>query len=82
VTVRTLPAAAGADWPATLTVPPEALRAFAIVAVPETVAVPAFVDRVAEPTVPALARVAVPALVAKVARVAVPAYWTVPAEDA
>ena len=70
VTVRTEPAAPGAACPETLTVPPEAFKAFAMVAVPETVAVPAFVDRVAEPTVPAEASVAVPA------------YWTVPAVPA
>jgi len=60
--VRTLPAAAGADCPATFTVPPEAFRAFATVAVPETVAVPALVAKTAAVAVPAYWTV--PALVA------------------
>ena len=71
VTVRTLPAAAGADCPATFTVPPEAFRAFATVAVPLTVAVPAL---------PAM--VEVPALVAKPEVVAVPAFVAKPASPA
>lgn len=76
MTVRTLPAAPGAACPATFTVPVRFVRAFAIVAVPDTVAVPAFVDRVADPTVPADANVAVPAFVANPAT---PADPTVPA---